>query len=245
MVNNGGIYHPLRWTAAEAYRFLGDLALLEVTGIVVRTPGVWRSGRPARTVAEQHWKTICSDCSGSIASLVELLQGKLSSAVMERICTSGTGLFPAPKEISFSCSCSCPDSAAMCKHVAAVLYGVGARLDQHPEVLFKLRRVNAQDLVQQAAGALPQSGKRQPAGKVLDDALLADVFGLEMAEVAPPVKPAATRAPAKKAAKPKATTITTTRKPAASAKTVKPAPVKKAAVKRSAKAANSPAALIA
>jgi uncharacterized Zn finger protein len=106
------------------------------------------------TVAEQHWKTIRTDCSGSIASLVELLQGKLSSAVMERICTSGTGLFPAPKEISFSCSC--PDSAAMCKHVAAVLYGVGARLDQQPEVLFKLRRVNAQDLVQQAAGALPE-----------------------------------------------------------------------------------------
>ncbi|WP_296914058.1 hypothetical protein [Polaromonas sp.] len=63
------------------------------------------------TVAEQHWKTICTDCSGSIASLVELLQGKLSSAVMERICKSGIGLFSAPKEISFSCSC--PDSAAM------------------------------------------------------------------------------------------------------------------------------------
>jgi uncharacterized Zn finger protein len=178
------------------------------------------------TVAEQHWKTICSDCSGSIASLVELLQGKLSSAVMERICTSSTGLFPAPKEISFSCSC--PDSAAMCKHVAAVLYGVGARLDQQPEVLFKLRRVNAQDLVQQAAGGLPQAAKRPTAGKVLDDALLADVFGLEMAEVAPPVRPVATRVPAKKADKPKATTITTTRKPAASAKTVNPAPGKKA-----------------
>jgi uncharacterized Zn finger protein len=183
------------------------------------------------TVAEQHWKTICTDCSGSIASLVELLQGKLSSAVMERICTSGTGLFPAPKEISFSCSC--PDSAAMCKHVAAVLYGVGARLDQQPEVLFKLRRVNAQDLVQQAAGGLPQAGKRPTAGKVLDDALLADVFGLEMAEAAPAVKPAArlgkqVAAPVKKAAKPKATTTATTRKPAASAKTVKPAPGKKA-----------------
>lgn len=175
------------------------------------------------TVAEQHWKTICTDCSDSIASLVELLQGKLSSAVMERICKSGTGLFPSPKEISFSCSC--PDSAAMCKHVAAVLYGVGARLDLQPEVLFKLRRVNAQDLVQQAAGGLPQAGKRQARGKVLDDALLADVFGLEMAEAAPPVKPVATRVPAKKAAKPKAVT---TRKPAASAKAVKAAPDNKA-----------------
>jgi uncharacterized Zn finger protein len=59
---------------------------------------------------------------------VELLQGKLSNAVMERTCKPATGHFPVPKEIRFNCSC--PDWASMCKHVAAVLYGVGARLDQ-------------------------------------------------------------------------------------------------------------------
>ena len=183
------------------------------------------------TVAEQHWRTICTDCSGSIASLVELLQGKLSNAVMERICKSGTGLFPAPQEIKFSCSC--PDSADLCKHVAAVLYGVGARLDRQPEVLFSLRRVDAKDLVHQAAGGLPQAGKRPATGKVLDDALLADVFGLEMAEAAAPVKPTAVRVavkmPAKKAAQP---AVATTRRPAASAKTVKPVAIKKAVARK-------------
>ncbi|MFM0150661.1 SWIM zinc finger family protein, partial [Paraburkholderia sp. RL18-085-BIA-A] len=88
---------------------------------------------------EKQWRAIGADCSGSIDSIVELLQGKLSTAVMERICKPGTGLFPVPKEIRFSCSC--PDWASMCKHIAAVLYGVGARLDQQPELLFALRRV--------------------------------------------------------------------------------------------------------
>lgn len=138
---------------------------------------------------EQRAGAVFADCVGSIYSLVELLQGRLSKAVMERICTPMTGLFPAPKEIQFSCSC--PDWAAMCKHIAAVLYGVGARLDQQPELIFTLRGVNAQDLVTQAGTGLPTSKRRPATGKVLDDAMLADVFGIEMATVAPLEKPAA------------------------------------------------------
>jgi uncharacterized Zn finger protein len=129
-------------------------------------------------VSLSQWRAIGADCAGSIDSLVELLQGKLSKAVMARICTPRTGLFPAPKEIDFSCSC--PDWASMCKHVAAVLYGVGARLDQQPELLFRLRRVDAKDLVSHAGAGLPKSKKGPAAGKVLDDSMLADVFGIEM-----------------------------------------------------------------
>jgi uncharacterized Zn finger protein len=85
------------------------------------------------TVAKPRWRSICKDCAGGIDSLVELLQGRLSQGrlsqgVMERICRQGLGLFPSPKEIHFTCSC--PDYAFMCKHVAAVLYGIGARLDR-------------------------------------------------------------------------------------------------------------------
>jgi len=137
-------------------------------------------------VPDAHWQSLAKECTGSIASLVELLQGKLSKAVMERICQPKTGLFPAPKDIHFKCSC--PDWATMCKHVAAVLYGVGARLDAQPELLFTLRQVDASDLVTQAA-ELPVKTKKAPSkGKVLDDALLSDIFGIEMAATdAPPV----------------------------------------------------------
>jgi uncharacterized Zn finger protein len=140
------------------------------------------------TLPATQWQALVANCTGSIASLVELLQGKLSNAVMERICQPKTGLFPSPKEIQLRCSC--PDSASMCKHVAAVLYGVGVRLDENPELLFTLRQVDAGELVTQAA-ALPVRTKQAPATRrVLDDAGLADVFGIELGS--PLTEPAAT-----------------------------------------------------
>jgi uncharacterized Zn finger protein len=133
-------------------------------------------------VPRKQWQSIGADCAGSIDSMVELLQGRLSKAVMERICKPNVGLFPTPKEIEFDCSC--PDWASMCKHVAAVLYGVGARLDEQPELIFALRGVDAKDLVAQAGAGLPKSKQRPSAGKVLDGVLLADVFGIEMVDIA-------------------------------------------------------------
>ena len=165
-------------------------------------------------VAAKQWTAIGADCAGSIDSLVELLQGKLSTAVMQRISTPRTGLFPAPREISFSCSC--PDSASMCKHVAAVLYGVGARLDQVPELLFSLRRVDAKDPVIQAGAGVPKSKKAPAAGKVLDNSELADVFGIEMDRTPQPTKPAAPR----KNASPGKVRAKLTAKPATVRKTV-------------------------
>ena len=108
---------------------------------------------------------------------------------MGHLCQQGTGLFPTPKEIEFSCSC--PDGAYMCKHVAAVLYGVGARLDHQPELLFRLRNVHEQDLIASAAADAPLSKKAPAAGKVLDTSDVAGVFGVEFAPAAP--VPASTR----------------------------------------------------
>jgi uncharacterized Zn finger protein len=133
-------------------------------------------------VPGKHWKAIGADCAGSIDSMVELLQGTFSKAVMQRLCRPGDGLFPAPKDIEFSCSC--PDWASMCKHVAAVLYGVGARLDQRPELLFQLRRVDGNDLLAQAGTGVMRGAKGPPKARVLDESNLGDVFGIEMAEVA-------------------------------------------------------------
>jgi uncharacterized Zn finger protein len=124
------------------------------------------------------WKSICRDCAGSIDSLVELLQGRFAKGVMDRVCREGDGLFPSPKEIELSCSC--PDWADMCKHVAAALYGVGARLDEKPELLFRLRGVDETDLLARAGDDL--SLKNAAPAKVLDGDDVAALFGLEMAE---------------------------------------------------------------
>jgi uncharacterized Zn finger protein len=134
-------------------------------------------------VAGTHWQAIARDCARSIDTLVELLQGRLSTSVMERITRAGTGLFPSPKEISFSCSC--PDSAAMCKHVAATLYGIGARLDADPELLFGLRKVDAKELIARAGESAAPVQEVPSAGRILDSSKLADVFGIDFGRADP------------------------------------------------------------
>ena len=131
-------------------------------------------------VSKARWVSICKDCAGAIDSLVELLQGRFSKGVMERICRQRTGLFPSPAEIELSCSC--PDWASMCKHVAAVLYGIGARLDQQPELLFKLHAVDEKDLIANAGKDLPLARKALAPEKTLGSEKLSEIFGLEMVQ---------------------------------------------------------------
>jgi len=129
-------------------------------------------------VTKARWRSICRDCAGSIDSLVELLQGRFSKGVMERVCLQKTGLFPSPDEIEFSCSC--PDWAAMCKHVAAVLYGIGARLDKQPELLFQLHQVDQNELIANAGMEFPLTRARPNAERILDREDLSELFGLDL-----------------------------------------------------------------
>ena len=146
--------------------------------------------------AKAKWKKLCRECSGAIGSLVELLRGRFSDHVMGIITRKETGLFPAPAEIELKCSC--PDWATMCKHVAAVLYGVGARLDQSPELLFKLRSVNHEELITQAATATDLAGKTATVGPELAESEIGDVFGIELdTQAATPVPAPAVSKPAK------------------------------------------------
>jgi uncharacterized Zn finger protein len=146
--------------------------------------------------AKAKWKSLCRDCSGAIGSLIELLRGRFSDHVMGIITRKETGLFPAPAEIKLNCSC--PDWATMCKHVAAVLYGVGARLDENPELLFTLRSVNHEELITQAATASDLAGKTASAGPELAESEIGAVFGIELdPQAAAPVPALAAPAPAK------------------------------------------------
>ncbi|MBI9075823.1 MAG: helix-turn-helix domain-containing protein [Desulfatibacillum sp.] len=139
------------------------------------------------TLPERKWKAVKDRCAGQIGSLLELLQGKLSENVMEVVTDQQEGLFPLSKEIKLKCSC--PDWANMCKHVAAVLYGVGARLDEKPELLFLLRGVDHEELIDaQAAIAASGAGKQSGRRRIADDSLK-DVFGIEISENAAPAKP--------------------------------------------------------
>ena len=142
-------------------------------------------------LARIRWRRVITRCTGRIGSLVGLLRGELSDEVLGALTHARDGLFPEPREITLDCSC--PDWAAVCKHVAAVLYGVGIRLDARPELFFELRQVNQAELLSSAtAGAVPRS--RAPAGKRIADDRLAAVFGIDLEDVAPtPPRPTGQR----------------------------------------------------
>ena len=143
---------------------------------MVSGSSLYRIAIQIRPLAAPRWKKLKQQCGAGIGSVVELLQGRLSTSVMSVVTSRDCGLFPAPAEIEMSCSC--PDWAGMCKHIAATLYGVGNRLDRQPELLFKLRQVDHLELIAQAARPAP---KRKTGGrKTIATDQLADVFGIEL-----------------------------------------------------------------
>lgn len=154
-----------------------------------------------KTIAQARWKQICNSCGSSIHSIIDLMRGKLSSDVIAHLTDADSGMFPGSKEISLSCSC--PDGAYMCKHIAATMYGIGHRLDMSPELLFVLRGVDQADLV---SASLADDRVSESIGLDQDSEIaasdLGDIFGIEIAvatdkKSASPkqtVKAAATRA---------------------------------------------------
>jgi uncharacterized Zn finger protein len=128
-------------------------------------------------LAKTRWRRVVTRCTGRIGSLVGLLRGELSDDVLAVLTHAKDGLFPEPREMTLHCSC--PDRAGVCKHLAAVLYGVGIRLDARPELFFVLRRVDQAELLSSAtAGALSRA--RPAAGKRIADDRLSAVFGIEL-----------------------------------------------------------------
>lgn len=149
-------------------------------------------------LTDSAWGAFKKRCAGKISSLLDLLQGRLDKGVLEEITSRSGGLFPSPREIKLSCSC--PDGASMCKHVAATLYGVGARLDGKPELFFTLRGADMQELITAAtANAAVADTGTTDAGLAADD--LSAIFGVEIegAPLKKPVKKAVLKKPVKKA----------------------------------------------
>ena len=127
------------------------------------------------------WETIAKDCAGKIDSLEELIEGKFPKTLGDLFTAKGNGLFPTPKEITLNCSC--PDWANMCKHVAAVLYGVGARLDDEPALFFVLRNVNIGELISETINKKSETlleKSKAKSGRVIKDNDISDIFGIEI-----------------------------------------------------------------
>ena len=138
-----------------------------------------------KALGKKTWADIKKACSGKFDSLQALLAGKFPESLSDIFTARGKGLFPSPHEIDLSCSC--PDWAIMCKHVAATLYGIGVRLDEDPSLFFTLRKVEMMDLVTGAMAettdVLLKKAETKKEG-VIEDADLADLFGIDMEDTA-------------------------------------------------------------
>ena len=178
---NGSIVH-LKIASGRIEALVSGSELYEIQIDIVALP-------------RQNWRELKVQCTGKIGSLVELLQGKLSKAVMEKVTNREAGLFPKPKEIKMRCSC--PDGARMCKHIAAAMYGVGNRLDSSPELLFLLRGVDHLELIDQAIPTAPLGTNSNAPTLAIDD--LGAIFDIEFGDA--PVANAAPTAPGKLVAK--------------------------------------------
>lgn len=168
-VRNGSVVH-LELTRCRIRALVSGSDLYEVTVQV-------------QPLSPERWQRLVAECSGQIHNVVDLLMGRLSPAVMDVLCRKDEGLFPAPDELTLRCTC--PDSARLCKHVAAVLYGIGARFDSEPETLFLLRDVDKLDLVE-AAGS--QVASRGSGMATIPRERVAEVFGVELADDADPIE---------------------------------------------------------
>ncbi len=125
------------------------------------------------------WERITALCGRSIAGIEQLARGEFPKELEALFTQKGEGLFPAPKEIKFSCTC--PDGACLCKHVAAALYGVGARLDEAPPLFFRLRNIEIEALMKKSieekmANMLKNSGKKTR--RVIEDVDISGLFGI-------------------------------------------------------------------
>ena len=142
-------------------------------------------------LAAKAWKALKKDCAGQVASLLDLLAGKLGDGMLRAVADPERGLFPKPKEIHLSCSC--PDHADMCKHVAAVLYGVGVQLDTAPDLFFVLRSVDPSELLATTAYDTLTHAQSTDTALVGED--LSALFGIDLAAAEPKPKKSLTKKP--------------------------------------------------
>jgi uncharacterized Zn finger protein len=174
-----------RLPRGRAYIRNGSVCHLEISEGVVKAmvsgSEIYNVNIEIKKLPDRKWAQVKKRCAGQIGSLLELLQGRLSKGVMTVVTDRDNGLFPLPGEISLHCSC--PDWAVMCKHVAAVLYGVGARLDEKPELLFLLRGVDHEELISADAGMAAVSNAGRGDGHLhIAESDLSHLFGIEMTE---------------------------------------------------------------
>lgn len=179
-----------RLPRGRSYLRQGNVYNLEIEpgklSAVVAGSELYDTSITIKPLPKEQWQQIVESSAGQVGSMLDLLAGKLGDGLMKVLTDPEDGLFPKPKEIRFNCSC--PDHADMCKHVSAVLYGVGVLLDTKPELLFTLRGVDQAELLSNASSAAINDLSSNDSD--LAGADLSAIFGIDLTMDATPEPPA-------------------------------------------------------
>lgn len=128
---------------------------------------------------EEKCQRIIEQCTAKLENVEQLMAGNFSSE-MKALFEGENGLFPSPKEISFNCSC--PDWALMCKHVAAALYGVGARFDEQPLLFFELRGIDFNRFIdvtlQNKVERMLENAENPQSSRIIKEDRMTELFGV-------------------------------------------------------------------
>ena len=215
-----------RLPRGRSYLRQGKVYNLEITpgklSAVVAGSELYDTSVSIKPLPDQQWQEIVQSSAGQVSSMLDLLSGKLGDGLMKVLTDPQDGLFPKPKEIRFDCSC--PDYADMCKHVSAILYGVGVMLDSKPELLFTLRGVDQAELLANASSITMGD---LDTGTELGETDLSALFGIDLGELPSeellPPMPEKKKAPSNQV---------TTKEPAENKARVSKPPAKKSAHKK-------------
>ena len=161
-----GLVLDLRITEGEVSAQISGSSIYTVTIKIDKLP-------------QSKWKKIAEQCAHHIDSMAALLEGKFPEEFQEIFLKQGDGLFPSPQEIHLDCSC--PDWASMCKHVAAALYGVGAKLDNDPLLFFTLRGIDPAGLIKKSVDEKMKSllaNARKKSKRVIAEKDVGRIFGV-------------------------------------------------------------------
>ena len=129
-------------------------------------------------LSEEKCQSIIEKCGRKISNLERLIDGEFPEELKD-LFIGEDGLFPTPREISFTCSC--PDWALMCKHVAAAMYGIGVRFDENPFFFFHLRGIDVDRFIDVALESRVESMLENadcPSQRIIEDADLTSLFGI-------------------------------------------------------------------
>lgn len=205
-----------RLPRGRTYARNGSICHLEISSgridAIVSGSSLYKISVTIAPLPRDRWDAIVQKAAGGIGSIIELLRGEFSHEIMGLVADTSDGLFPKPAEIKLKCTC--PDWADLCKHLAAVLYGVGNRLDTRPDLLFLLRGVDPQELISTSI-TLPDASK---GAHEIPESALSGLFGITLDLTPPPEK----KEPKPAKGQPASTTKNAALSPRSSTKSVKP-----------------------